>query len=269
MMAELAAFWPQVLGISVSHLVRVSEAIEIGEAARQAVPGCFVFAGGHRLSFVADGVLGRAAGASARSSAVRARPPSARSPYLALSDEQAAGDHPAPDNTAWPQVDMTSDLEVVGDVITGQAQAPEGKFVTAIMAEIERESTEIRLLSCGHPAPLLVNRGLARLAEPLEADLPLGLSGLAAGERKEYTVPFGPDDRMLFYTDGISEARDKSGAFYPVDRCGTLLAGQDPDAALGRLYDGVLGHTSAVSCTMTPPRCSSCVRRDDHGQGTH
>jgi len=26
---------------------------------------------------------------------------------------------------------------------------------------------------------------------------------------------------------------------------------------------------SAVSCTMTPPRCSSCVRRDDHGQGTH
>ena len=121
-------------------------------------------------------------------------------------------------------------------------QAPEEKFVTAIMAEIDQESSEIRLLSCGHPAPLLVSWGLARLAEPLEAGLPLGLSGLAADERKEYTVPFGPDDRMLFYTDGISEARDKSGAFYPVDRCGTLLAGSDPDAALGRLYDDVLGH---------------------------
>ena len=121
-------------------------------------------------------------------------------------------------------------------------QAPEGKFVTAIMAEIDQESSEIRLLSCGHPAPLLVSGGLARLAEPLEAGLPLGLSGLAADERKEYTVPFGPDDQMLFYTDGISEARDKSGAFYPVDRCGTLLAGPDPDAALGRLYDDVLGH---------------------------
>ena len=121
-------------------------------------------------------------------------------------------------------------------------QAPEGKFVTAILAEIDQESSEIRLLSCGHPAPLLVSGGLARLAEPLEAGLPLGLSGLAADERKEYTVPFGPDDRMLFYTDGISEARDKSGAFYPMDRCGTLLAGPDPDAALGRLYDNVLGH---------------------------
>ena len=121
-------------------------------------------------------------------------------------------------------------------------QAPEGKFVTAIMAEVDREGAEIRLLSCGHPAPLLASGGLARLAEPLEASLPLGLSGLAADERKEYTVPFGPDDRMLFYTDGISEARDKSGAFYPLDRCGTLLAGPDPDAALGRLYDDVLGH---------------------------
>ena len=92
-------------------------------------------------------------------------------------------------------------------------QAPEGKFVTAIMAEVDREGAEVRLLNCGHPAPLLVSGGLARLAEPVEAGLPLGLSGLAADERKEYTVPFGPDDRMLFYTDGISEARDKSGAF--------------------------------------------------------
>jgi len=37
-MAELAAFWPQVPGIAVSHLASVSEAIEIGKAARQAVP---------------------------------------------------------------------------------------------------------------------------------------------------------------------------------------------------------------------------------------
>ena len=36
---------------------------------------------------------------------------------------------------------------------------------------------------------------------------------------------------MLFYTDGISEARDPSGAFYSLDRCGALLGGADPDAA--------------------------------------
>ena len=139
-------------------------------------------------------------------------------------------------------------------------QAPQGKFVTAIMAEVDTGGIEIRLLNCGHPAPLLVSGGLARLAEPLEAALPLGLGGLATGDRKEYTVPFGPDDRMLFYTDGISEARDTSGAFYPLDRCGALLGGPDPDAALGRLYDDVLGHVggrlhddSAALFVMRPP----------------
>ena len=31
---------------------------------------------------------------------------------------------------------------------------------------------------------------------------------LDPGVRKEHTAPFGPADRILFYTDGISEARD-------------------------------------------------------------
>ena len=121
-------------------------------------------------------------------------------------------------------------------------QATEEEFVTAIMAEMDPEGTEIRLLNCGHPPPLLLSGALAQLAEPLEAGLPLGLACLAPVERKEHTVPFGPGDRILFYTDGISEARDKSGAFYPLDRRGTLLGGPDPDAALDRLYDDVLGH---------------------------
>ena len=121
-------------------------------------------------------------------------------------------------------------------------QAPGEEFVTAVMAEIDPEGTEICLLNCGHPPPLLLSGGLARLAEPLEASLPLGLACLAPGERKEHTVAFGPGDRMLFYTDGISEARDKSGAFYPLDGCGALLGGPDPDAALDRLYDDVLSY---------------------------
>jgi serine phosphatase RsbU (regulator of sigma subunit) len=121
-------------------------------------------------------------------------------------------------------------------------QAPGGRFVTAIMAEIASGGTEIRLLNCGHPSPLLLSGGRARLAEPLEASLPLGLGHLDTTERKEHTAPFGPGDRMLFYTDGISEARDKSGAFYQVEGCGALLGGHDPRLALDRLYDDVLRH---------------------------
>jgi serine phosphatase RsbU (regulator of sigma subunit) len=121
-------------------------------------------------------------------------------------------------------------------------QAHNGRFVTAIIAEIASGGAEIRLLNCGHPAPLLLSGGRAELAEPLEASLPLGLGDLDPAVRKEHTVPFGPGDRILFYTDGISEARDKSGAFYPVDGCGGLLGGPEPRPALDRLYDDVLRH---------------------------
>jgi serine phosphatase RsbU (regulator of sigma subunit) len=151
-------------------------------------------------------------------------------------------------------------------------QAPGEEFVTAVMAEIDPECTEIRLLNCGHPPPLLLSGGLARLAEPLEAALPLGLARLAPGERKEHTVPFGPGDRMLFYTDGISEARDKSGAFYPLDGCGALLGGPDPDAALDRLYDDVLSHvggrlqddSAALFVVCQPPDHREPADHDRH-----
>jgi serine phosphatase RsbU (regulator of sigma subunit) len=142
--------------------------------------------------------------------------------------------------TAYDAADLAQIAEHIE--LSLEHQAPTEEFVTAVMAEMDPECTEIRLLNCGHPPPLLLSGELARLAEPLEAGLPLGLAGLTSGERKEHTVPFGPGDRMLFYTDGISEARDKSGAFYPVDRCGALLGGPDPDAALDRLYDDVLSH---------------------------
>src|SRR6202522_131330 len=45
-------------------------------------------------------------------------------------------------------------------------QAANGRFVTAIMAEIAPDGTEIRLLNCGHPAPLLMSGGRSELAEP-------------------------------------------------------------------------------------------------------
>ena len=49
-----------------------------------------------------------------------------------------------------------------------------------------------------------------------DRNLPLGLAHLADEHRCQTTVPFGPGDQMLFYTDGVSEARDKAGTFFPL-----------------------------------------------------
>jgi hypothetical protein len=123
-----------------------------------------------------------------------------------------------------------------------QRQAIEEEFVTAVLAEIPEDGSAVEILNCGHPPPLLLTSGTARFIEPREAGLPLGLAQFAVGPREVSTVTVGPDERLLFYTDGIGEARDKSGEFYPLDRIGSLDAGRDLDATLDRLRDDVIRH---------------------------
>jgi magnesium-protoporphyrin IX monomethyl ester (oxidative) cyclase len=60
---ELASYAPEVLGISLNYLANIPEAIEIARQAKAASPGCFVFFGGHSVSFIADHVLEQADGA--------------------------------------------------------------------------------------------------------------------------------------------------------------------------------------------------------------
>jgi serine phosphatase RsbU (regulator of sigma subunit) len=49
---------------------------------------------------------------------------------------------------------------------------------------------------------------MARFIEPCEAGLPLGLAQLTDRPRESAAIDLCPGQRLLFYTDGISEARD-------------------------------------------------------------
>jgi serine phosphatase RsbU (regulator of sigma subunit) len=116
------------------------------------------------------------------------------------------------------------------------------KFVTAVLAEFD-DSDTATLLNCGHPSPLILSRGgVGVFAEPSDVAPPLGLTELVDAERCPYAVDFTTGDRMLFYTDGVVEARDGEGRFYPLaDRCG-LLKAADPEKALEELRSDVLRH---------------------------
>lgn len=61
--AELTSFRPQALGISLNYLADVPDAIEISAKTKRTLPGCFVFPGGHSVSFIAEDVLREAGGA--------------------------------------------------------------------------------------------------------------------------------------------------------------------------------------------------------------
>ena len=60
---ELAEFRPDAVGFSLNYLANVPEAIDIGRSVKAMLPGCFVFAGGHSVSFIAGHVLEQAGGA--------------------------------------------------------------------------------------------------------------------------------------------------------------------------------------------------------------
>ncbi|MFI6647633.1 PP2C family protein-serine/threonine phosphatase [Streptomyces sp. NPDC050529] len=125
------------------------------------------------------------------------------------------------------------------------------RFVTGVIAEARHDGS-VDLLNYGHPAPLIRRAdGRLEVAEPSEHALPLGLAGLCGLDPAGPTaarVVLAPDERILFYTDGLSEARDEQGEFYPVqDRAGGPLAHPGPVRALQELRADVDRHTGGGS----------------------
>jgi hopanoid C-3 methylase len=60
---QLAEFRPDAVGFSLNYLANVPEVVNLAKWIKVVLPGCFVFAGGHSVSFVAEQVIGHADGA--------------------------------------------------------------------------------------------------------------------------------------------------------------------------------------------------------------
>ncbi|PWR09271.1 serine/threonine-protein phosphatase [Micromonospora acroterricola] len=94
-------------------------------------------------------------------------------------------------------------------------QFDDARFVTAVLTELNLDTGMLRYINAGHPAPLLL-RG-ARLVRELPAGhrMPLGLDdpGVQVGEEM-----LEPGDRLLLYSDGVTEARDAHGEMFGTER---------------------------------------------------
>ncbi|WP_251021165.1 PP2C family protein-serine/threonine phosphatase [Streptomyces sp. ISL-98] len=138
------------------------------------------------------------------------------------------------------------------------------RFATALLAEIPHGGGHVRLLNCGHPAPLLVHRGEVRVLEPTTASPPLNLATLLGNQYCVDSVAFAPGDQLLLYTDGVTETRDRTGEFFPLPdwmrRQGPTL----PREVLDRLHRDLLHYSGgrldddiaalAVQCSNTRAR---------------
>lgn len=94
----------------------------------------------------------------------------------------------------------------------------DGDFASAVLVEIRGSS--LVLVNCGHPDPLLLREGHVVPLEPARRSPPLGVGSSPVETR----YPLRPGDRVLLYSDGVAEARDRRGGFLDLaDACSRLL----------------------------------------------
>jgi phosphoserine phosphatase RsbU/P len=144
---------------------------------------------------------------------------------LATFRERANDDHLLP--TLMSRLDGT----------VARAAETDEDFVTAVLVQLADDGRVV-VANAGHPPPLLLSGTGASWVEPDPVCPPLGLGG--AGNASSLTM--APLDRILLYTDGLTEARHPgTRGFYPEHRIvEPLVAGRSVADALAGLRQGIL-----------------------------
>ncbi len=114
------------------------------------------------------------------------------------------------------------------------------EFVTVILVEVI-DPTHLSIVRAGHPHPALLDaRGQVTIVET-PGGLPLGLP-LTPGLYPETELAWSPGERLLLYTDGLSEARDSHGRFLEVETLAAALSRSGLEQALDAVLDAVTTH---------------------------
>lgn len=111
-----------------------------------------------------------------------------------------------------------------------------GRFITFVYAVLDGEGRRLIYTNAGHNPPLVASRdGACRKLETGGAVL--GVFG--DGSYEEASVALLPGDRLVLFTDGITEATDPNGEEFGEERLLTLLK-ESPAASAADLRDAIM-----------------------------
>lgn len=121
-------------------------------------------------------------------------------------------------------------------------QLGEGHYVTIFYGVFDLETRILTFVNAGHCPPILRQaNGSIKLLSPTRPVL-----GLIPDEGfRSERVPLLAGDRLLLYTDGVSEAANSAGEEFGTDRLASLLerqANQPLPEQYGDIVDSVRGH---------------------------
>jgi hypothetical protein len=105
---------------------------------------------------------------------------------------------------------------VAGDIDEAVSGHVEGEaFVTGHLCRLNLATGQLGWLNAGHPLPLLIRD---HAASPVEGALPCLPFGLGIQSAAAVEVTLQPDDIVLFYSDGVVEARPNGGPEFGMAR---------------------------------------------------
>lgn len=127
------------------------------------------------------------------------------------------------------------------------------RYITGVFAHLNLASGALTWINCGHPSPLLLReQNLLPGALDREPQLPLGparqLTGDSGGPAwRVDTVQLQPGDRVLLYTDGVTEAEAPDGTRFGQERftdfiIRAIAAGEPAPEALRRLVNNIMAY---------------------------
>ena len=137
-------------------------------------------------------------------------------------------------------------VRVIDEVVA--ATFPGSSFLTGVLAELDVPTGRLRYVNAGHPAPHLVRDGKVVKSLTGGRRVPFGL-GTGVPTVAEESLQ--PGDWLALHTDGVTEARDATGAWFGEERLVGLLTrevsgGQSPPETVRRLMHAVLDHQEGL-----------------------
>ncbi|MBG0828628.1 serine/threonine-protein phosphatase [Planomonospora sp. ID67723] len=119
------------------------------------------------------------------------------------------------------------------------------RFATGILADLDTRTGLLTWVNRGHHPPLVLRSGRVVATLETEPDPPMGFGLGVFAEPARYQLE--PGDRLLFYTDGVIEAKSPDGELFGLERFADFVIRREADGmaapeTLRRLIHTLLEH---------------------------
>ncbi len=120
----------------------------------------------------------------------------------------------------------------------------EGMFATAWIGILDTRTMTLRYTNAGHNYPILQRKG--QPCELMEKSHGLFLAGMEFTRYKQSEIMLEPGDRLLLYTDGVTEAHDRRKMLYGIERLKKVLE-NSKDAPGEKVLENILDDISVFA----------------------